>query len=162
MDITGIVVNKSLNTQIPKTGGGSYEGWELGYKDLVTQEIKSIRKPSQSLKQVAGLREALEELTPGDKFVCSMEKVGQYWEIKGLTKGELATPLPTRKAWNNAAKPNREYETSEERALRQRLIVRQSSITSAIASIGEGKVKDAQAVLALAAQYENWVFRTDV
>lgn len=161
MDITGTVQSITLNKQIPKQGGGSYEGWELVYKDLVTEEVKSISKPSQSLKQVAGLREALEELVVSDKFVCSMEKVGQYWQIKSLAKGELATPLPKKTAWagKGGSTGNRDYETKEERAVRQRLIVAQSSITAAVETLKTTKGSVAREdVKDLAQDYFDWVF----
>lgn len=51
------------------------------------------------------------------------------------------------------------YETAEERAVRQRLIVRQSSITSAIATLSVGsKGLDADAVMKLAEEYVEFVF----
>lgn len=161
MDITGTVNSITLNKQIPKKGGGSYEGWELVYKDLDTDEIKSIAKPSQSLKQVAGLREALDELAVGDKFVCSMEKVGQYWEIKGLTKGELATPLPKKQGWTpKTGGANRDFETKEERAIRQKLIIAQSSISNAIETLKTSKGSIAKEdVKELAQEYFDWVFQ---
>ena len=54
------------------------------------------------------------------------------------------------------------YETREERAARQALIVRQSSLTNAIATLSPGSKTplDPREVLALAEQYVNYVFAT--
>lgn len=63
----------------------------------------------------------------------------------------------------SAAKTNsysRDFETKEERALRQRLIVRQSSLSAAIATLSPGSKGpvDQKAVLEIAKQYDDWVW----
>jgi hypothetical protein len=54
------------------------------------------------------------------------------------------------------------YETKEERAARQVLIVKQSSLSAAVATLNTGakSAPPAEAVLALAQQYADWVFET--
>jgi hypothetical protein len=55
------------------------------------------------------------------------------------------------------------YETKEERAARQVLIVKQSSLSSAVATLSPGAktALDANAVLELAQKYADWVFTTE-
>jgi hypothetical protein len=57
--------------------------------------------------------------------------------------------------------PKSTYETPEERAARQVLIVRQSSISSAVEFAVAHKVKDPQEVIAIAKQFEDYVFGND-
>jgi hypothetical protein len=55
------------------------------------------------------------------------------------------------------------YETKEERAARQVLIVKQSSLSAAVASLtpGSKSALDPKTVLDLAQQYTDWVFGAD-
>lgn len=163
MQIAGIVISKQMNKTMTSKAGGSYSGWEVQYKDLSNDEIKTLSKPTQSLKQVAGLESALADLTPGDKFVYEIEKVGNFWELKALTKGEMAVPLPTsqpKKSWaGGGGSAQRDYETKDERAAKQKLIVAQSCISSAVETLKTGKAAlDATEVKALAQDYFDWVF----
>jgi len=161
MQIAGTVVSVTLSKPIAKRGGqGTYEGWELVYKDINSGEVKTLAKPSQSLTQVPGLKDSLSALAENDPFVANLEKEGAFWAIKALAKGELATPLPSRTAWkagNSAA--SRDFETKEERALRQKLIVRQSSISTAILFAKEIKGKTEEQVFELADKVEAWVWK---
>lgn len=54
------------------------------------------------------------------------------------------------------------YETKDERAARQVLIVKQSSLSAAVATLTPGAkaALDPKAVLALAQEYADWVFET--
>lgn len=60
----------------------------------------------------------------------------------------------------STAPVNRSFETKEERDARQRLIVRQSSLTAALSTLGAGAkaALDPVAVKALASDYTDWVF----
>lgn len=164
MQITGTVIAVNLNSQIkyapPKTG--SYEGWELVYKSE-DGEIRTEKKPSQTLKMVDGLESALRSLVPGDTFTLTQEKDGKYNKITGLSKGTTGMPLPKsdKPAWSGKRTETRDFESKEERAIRQRLIVRQSSITNAIDTLKDGKkALDSDEVLMLAEKYYQWVFQT--
>jgi hypothetical protein len=68
-----------------------------------------------------------------------------------------AKPPPSRVTGSN-------YETREERAARQKYIVRQSSITAALTLLGLQKAKDpsVDGVIEVAKQFEKYVFATDV
>ncbi len=161
MQITGIVVSVTKSKSIEKTDkSGYYDGWELVYK-TDNDEVRTIARPSQSLKQVAGLSEALSELAIGDRFVCTMEKEGKFHKIVGLAKGELATPLPasTKKWSGGGGTTTKDFETKEERAIRQKLIVAQSSITAAVETLKTAKgTINKDDVKELAQEYFDWVF----
>ena len=164
MNIQGIVVSSTANKILTSQAGSSYEGWELIYKDLNSDEVKTLARPSQTLTQVPGLRDALTALTPGDKFVATLEKDGKWFKVTGINKGELATPLPSyeKKSWGGSrgTSQQRDYETKEERALRQKLIVRQSSVATALSAYAGGKTAlDEEKVFALADKIEEWVWK---
>ena len=98
-----------------------------------------------------------------------MEKEGEFWNWKKLSKGVAENTAPKQEANASAGKqpytprPNDTYETKEERAARQVMIVRQSSISSALAFCAQQKdffkgTDDAVGeVLNVAARFEAWV-----
>jgi ABC-type tungstate transport system permease subunit len=57
--------------------------------------------------------------------------------------------------------PKSTYETPEERAARQVLIVRQSSLGHALEYTATNKIKDEAEVLALANRFSDWVFQKE-
>ena len=78
----------------------------------------------------------------------------------GVNDSVASSSAPTRSASTPSTQVNRSFETAEERADRQRLIVRQSSLTAALATLSPGSKGpiDPEAVKALAEQYTDWVF----
>lgn len=160
MQISGIIVSTTTSKTLKTKAGGTYEGWEIVYKDSGTDEIKTLSKPSQTLTQVPGLKDAFTSLTVGDKFVGAMEKDGAFWKLTSLTKGELAVPLPkqsTSGGWGNKTQA-RDFETKEERAVKQKLITRQSSISSAIEYLSTAKTKTEEDIFQLAEKINQWVW----
>lgn len=82
------------------------------------------------------------------------EKTG-YWDWVGL-EGEQTVAETKSSASTGTRVAGSNYETKEERAARQVYIVRQSSITNAVALLGSGKsVAD---ILNVAKQFEDFVF----
>src|SRR5690606_35187842 len=104
---------------------------------------------------------AVKSASAGDKMnVITQKDDNGYWQWTGLgEETKPATPAPqtaTRVTGSN-------YETKEERALRQKYIVRQSSLTTAVAIMSVGaKTLDKNEVIALAEELEEWVFRTEI
>ncbi len=149
---TGKVLSVGFDVQIEKKDGGYYPGWQLVLSD--NGKIENIAKHMNSLKFNPGLLTALESLVVGEDVTVHMEKKGAFLEVTGVTKGidkvaEVTASAPvTKVAGSN-------YETKEERAARQRLIVRQSSFTSALEVVGP---KDLDAVFQTAEKICNWVF----
>ena len=82
------------------------------------------------------------------------EKTG-YWDWVGL-EGEQAVAETKSSASTGTRVTGSNYETKEERAARQVYIVRQSSITNAVALLGAGK--SVSEVLNVAKQFEDFVF----
>jgi citrate synthase len=164
--VLGTVISVSLETDVKKQAGGSYKGWELVYKSKDGQ-VQTIAKPVQGLKFNQTLRGQLAELEQGDQFTLEQEKNAAGFNdvksvIKGWAEGVQAPTAPS----NGSAKATpyvaRDYEGKEEREARQRLIVRQSSLTAAVNVLSVGaKSVDKEAVKALANEFTDFVFETE-
>jgi hypothetical protein len=72
------------------------------------------------------------------------------------------TPAAGAMGTNNTRVTGSNYETKEERAARQVLIVKQSSLTAAVGTLAPGAkaALDPDAVMGLAQRYADWVFDT--
>ena len=167
--LVGTVVAVDMEATITKKGGGTYEGVEFVFKD---EEGKTQTKAfhNNTFKFNPALKNTLADLNKGDKFTAEMEKDGDFWNWKKLSKGavedtetkQTSSQAPAAKQ-SYQPRPNDTYENKEERAARQVLIVRQSSISSAIAFCAQQKdffkgTDDAVGeVLNVAARFEAWV-----
>lgn len=145
--VQGVVISVSTETDVKKQGGGTYKGWELVYK-TPDGEVRTIAKPVQGLRYNAALKKALEDLSPSDEFTLVQEKNAQgFNDVKSIVKGfsdvEQA-PAQTKEVASKSASTNnnsytqRDFETKEERALKQKLIVRQSSVAQAVQILSVG------------------------
>ena len=137
---------------------GKYQAADVIYKG---PEGKAHTKKlvSFSNKEVFKL---LSEAQPGDLFQVNSEKdENGYWQwvaavAVGKNTGGAASPVVGK------ASPKSTYETSEERAFRQVLIVRQSSLSSAIALLKDAKhTPSVEEVLDVAKQFERAIFQQD-
>lgn len=161
MDINGVVISVNLSQSIKKAAGGTYEGWELVYRTDDNQ-VKTVAKPVQGLKFNPGLAEGLRNLKPGDPFVMVMEKNGQYWEVKEVSKGSPKAPEPSGHVAAPSGTPATgrasTYETAEERAKKQVFIIRQSSLSNAVSYFSLGKkAVTVEEVLDVAQAFEDFV-----
>ena len=168
MQVQGVVIAVSLDTNIKKKDGGTYKGWELIYKST-DGETRTIAKPATSLTYNASLKKALADLMQGDEFTLEQEKnAAGFYDIKSIVKGfsEVSTNASVSQGQapvNGSQKSPQavsNYETRDERNARQRLIVRQSSLTAATSIVqaetgGKAKRDD---VLSLAETLTDWVF----
>jgi hypothetical protein len=161
--VLGTVISVSLETDVKKQAGGTYKGWELVYKTKDGQ-VQTIAKPVQGLKFNAALRQQLSELASGDQFTLEQEKnAAGFNDVKSITKGWAeGVSAPTAPQSAGAKTGNyapRDYEGKEEREARQRLIVRQSSLTAAVNILSVGaKAVDKDLVKALANELTDFVF----
>ena len=106
---------------------------------------------------------ALTKAQAGQVFeVTTVKNDKGFWDWTSASEGggNVAT---TNKSGATPA-PRNTYETPEERALRQKLIVRQSSITNAIAlyELDKKKVPTVQDIVQVARQFEDYVFGNKV
>lgn len=100
--------------------------------------------------------ETLKTAQAGDAFDVKLEKDGKYWnwvEVKPLGREAV-------EASSSSKKPVGTWETAEERAFKQICIVRQSSLSNAIAYLShmEDKSSTPDDVIDLAKQFEAFIF----
>jgi hypothetical protein len=110
----------------------------------------------------------------GDVFEVTRVKNDKgFWDWTSLSSGGMASSETTSNTgtvgtntntspMKGTVTPKSNYETAEERAARQVLIVRQSSISSAVELAVVNKVKDPQEVIKIAKEFEAYVFGNDV
>lgn len=154
------------NTFVPTAKGG-YNKLEVAYKNLTTNKVES--KTLMSFGLTAGAYKALADSKANDVFwVESEKKPGadgkEYWTWMSASQSP-----PTGNSAAQGAQANNAtgypvkstYETPEERAKKQVYIVKQSSLSAAIAllSVGAKAPPKSEDVLAQAQQFTDWVFQ---
>lgn len=143
------------NTHAAKNGR-SYQSMEVTYKDdqgqVKNKKLMSFSNP--------GVFNHIKGLSKGDQINLRTEKdAAGYWQWIGI-EGDKTVATETKttpQAGGRVTGSN--YETKEERAARQVLIVRQSSLSSAVELLGPGK--SVAEVLEVAKQFEDYVFGKD-
>lgn len=143
------------NTHAAKNGR-SYQSMEVTYKD---QSGKTSSKKLMSFSNPSVFN-AAKNWQKGDAVNVITQKDDQgYWQWTGIGGDENVAEQP-----KQSATPTRvtgsNYETKEERAARQVLIVRQSSVASAVAAlaIGAKSAPSAADVIKYAKDIESYVF----
>lgn len=163
MKIKVLSVDKPQSIQ---KGKSQWEQMDVSYKNLETGKISGKTLISFKYPEVWKF---FKEVDSGTEVNVHIEKIGEFWHWTG-TGDEVAqdkqADWPSKSVASPSAAPtskyvNRDYETAEERAWRQILIVRQSSVSNAIASLRTEKAAppSLDAILAAAAEIENWVNR---
>lgn len=157
-----------LSTQInPGTtkSGKPYEIVEVAYKNLTFQGKVEGRK-IMPFGATASAHAILKKAQPGQTFDVTVTKgdsgYNDWTSVQPSTGEPAAQQQPASTAGKATPAPRSTYETPEERAQRQILIVRQSSLSSAVStlSVGAKAVKPSD-VIDLAKQYEAYVFGTE-
>jgi hypothetical protein len=159
------VIQNVLKSATSKAGK-PYKLHEIAYKNLDNGKVEEAK-----INQYSDLFSKVAEMQAGMSFTITKEKVNDFWT---WTKVDIMTDKPTTPAaatsaagykstYETPAGYKSTYETPEERARRQVLIVRQSSLTNAVAILSPGakgalKKED---VLVLAQQLSEWVFATN-
>lgn len=162
-----IEVLSSTVTTVP-TAKGSYQVCELAFKNK-TYDNKVEGKKIMSFAEKAAF-ESLKNAQMGQVFTIGRQKDDKgYWKWTEVTQGEtqMATPNTfTSPSTPTAGKssPKSTYETPEERAARQVMIVRQSSISSAVAlAAANSKTKvSTEEIISMAKDFESYVLGTDI
>lgn len=136
------------------TAKGGYKAMSVAFKDLETGKVDA--KKLMSFATDKGVWATLEKSTKGDTFSVELQKDEKgYWQWIAIHRQDAA---PT-KAVTAPTKPT--YETPDERAQRQILIVRQSSVASAVELLKDhGKQPNPEEVIKVAKQFEAYVFGT--
>jgi hypothetical protein len=153
----------AVSTKTSKAGK-PYQSAEVAYKNLDSGKVeaKNITQYSEVFKTVA-------DVQAGQTLDVKQAKNDNgFWEwtsVERLVGNQVsAATEPSRSASANPA-PRSNYETPEERASRQVYIVKQSSISSAIAllSVGAKSPPQVDAVLDTAQKFTDFVFgKTDL
>lgn len=167
MNIT--ILNIAIAT-VP-TQKGSYQVADVAYKNNTFQG-KVEGKKVMSFGATAESFKVLATAQPGQTFevnVVKNDKGYNDWVSMQPAGGAVpsvsaAGPVASASAGKSSTPaPRSTYETPEERAQRQVLIVRQSSLSSAVATLSVGaKAVKAEDVLHLAKRYNDWVFQKGV
>ncbi len=159
------VLTVTRSQQTGKTGK-PYFMVEVAYKRDGKVEGKKLLE--FNAKEVC---KALENASTGDKYDIVAEKEGDYWQWKSATpsgsqasSSSSASSGSSTSAVSGTKSPVKgEWETREERQLRQVYIIKQSSLGHAIETLKTDKNQpDPKAVLSLAQEYTNWVMAKDV
>lgn len=139
--------------------GKKYQTMEVAYKDQ-TGKVAGKKLMSFTYPLVFN---ALKGAQQGDSFEVKNEKIGEYWNwteaVKvegGAASVETSTPSKTQAFTQQS---NDRYETKEEREKRQVMIVRQSSLSNAVATLAVGgkSALDPSKVIGVAQEYESYV-----
>lgn len=162
-----IEVLSSTVTTVP-TAKGSYQVCELAFKNKTFQDkVEGKKLMSFAEKEAFTI---LSNAKMGEVFTVSRVKDEKgYWKWASVVSGSAAPAAATPTYQSQAtgapmanATPKSTYETPEERAKRQVMIVRQSSISNAIALLKTEKhTPTTKEVLAVAKEFENFVLGID-
>ena len=148
------------------TAKGSYQVIDLAYKNKSFQDkLEGKKVISFTNKDVFNV---LQKAQFGDVFEVSRVKNDKgFWDWTAVNTGGASNNVPSASSGSPVAStpmktgtvtPKSNYETAEERAARQVLIVRQSSISSAVDLAVANKIKDPQEVITIAKTFEQYVF----
>jgi hypothetical protein len=146
---------KSVNFEKVSKGKANWEKAVVTYEGdqgEKKQNLVSFKNPAVFAK--------LRELSEGDVIDVKLQKDGDFWQWAEITKlgansASNARPLPT-----GGKAPTSNYETKEERAARQILIVRQNALTNAVTRAGVGA--DPQDIVNTAEFFASWVQAKDI
>jgi hypothetical protein len=154
------VINVEREEKPSSNGKGTYGSLTVAYKSngkIAEKKLMSFVNPN--------VFKHFEKAQKGDQVeVTSVknEKTG-YWDWTAIGAPSTASPGASSSPSSQATKVvGSNYETKEERAVKQRYIVRQSSVSAAISalSIGaKGALKSGE-IIELAKQFEEYVFST--
>jgi len=154
----------STDIKTVPTAKGSYQVADIAYKNNTFQG-KVEGKKVMSFGATTNAFKVLAEAVSGDTFNVTVVKNDKgYNDWTQLVRAEAGAAAPAASTSGAASKPTTPtkttYETPEERAQRQVLIVRQSSISSAVAMLcaGAKTPPSLEAVLATAKAFEAYVF----
>lgn len=171
MIVQGKVIEVEWDVNIEKNGGGSYVGTTLTFKDSKGKvETKAWAQKSLNHPANGHVKAALQTLHPGSCFEAeAVKNDAGYWNWTQLKIVDgLAPQVPTS---TQQVGTRSTYETPEERAERraldkekfafekekQKLIIRQSSLSNAVSWLKGMDDVGSEDVIYLAKQFEAYV-----
>ena len=154
----------SVDIKTVPTAKGSYQTADVAYKNNSFQG-KVEGKKVMSFGATKDSFSTLALAQPGESYVVTIVKNDKgYNDWVSMAKAEAGANSPAVSAPAGgkapAATPRSTYETPEERAQRQVLIVRQSSLSASVNLLlaGAKTPPSVESVLAVAKQFEDYVF----
>ena len=161
---TGIVVEIKKDMEFTNAAGKTYKGVRFTYSDDKTGDIKAQKFHENVMKYSPDVARGLNTLVKDDEFTMVKEKKegSDFWNAisinKGRDTGVVNNAVAPQVVGNAAAKPFvSTYETPIERAIRQRLIVAQSSLSTAIGCLSEKDKLNEKKVFNTAENIFQWV-----
>jgi hypothetical protein len=163
----------NVSTSHVPTAKGGYMVADVAYKNKSFQDKLEGKKIMDFANK--DVYNKLTKATFGETFEVIRQKSAddKYWNWIALNPAG-SVPIEVPNAVASAASsgysapmktgnvtPKSTYETSEERAARQVLIVRQSSLGHALEYAATNKIKDEADILAMANRYADWVFQKE-
>ena len=155
MKLSIITVNTTTKTT---ANGKPYQVAEVVYKNLESNKVENKNITSYS-KVFKGVSEA----AAGQVFLVKSEKDDKgYWQWVSFDR-QMGEAAEVKTSAAVPAKTGGNWETAEERAKKQVYIVKQSSISNAIAllSVGAKTPPNVDQVLLVAQQLTDFVFGAD-
>lgn len=143
---------------------GKYKMAEIAFKDLAKGQVSS--KKLMSFNNPA-VYKTMVDAKNGELYTIEMQKNDKgYWDWINASRttsvDSASGGVPEASRATATTSPKSTYETAEERAKKQVYIVRQSSISAAIDTLKtDKKAPSVDEVLAVAKQYEDYVFGRD-
>lgn len=135
---------------------GKYQMLDVAYRS--DGQIKGKKLMSFTFPEVFKAMKAAQQ---GEVFEVRTQKNDKnFWDWVEVSKGGSAQTGGNSMATATTASPKSTYETAEERANRQILIVRQSSVSNAIEylKLNPKKVPSVEEVINIASKLEDFVF----
>lgn len=162
-----------IDVSAPKTGVGKQSGKEYQYVELEYEANGATKK--KMVNQYADYFDIFKAALPDQQFSVTVKKNGKFYDWthvetatsstrsgNGAEHTEVAAQTEAKRIQKTGyqARPASSFETPEERAARQELIVRQSSLERALQYLVAKDIKpDLESVLDLAKDFRDWVYQ---
>lgn len=147
---------QEVTVETVQKGKNKYQMATVVYTDggkNFTKKIMSFSNPA--------VFDTVKNAKAGEEYDVKAVKDGDYWNWAAITKVDGDTPTKAAPAAGKVVGSN--YETAEERKLRQMLIVKQSSIANAIEFVKMAQADGItiQGVLNVAQEFVDFVYGTN-